>query len=147
MATSSQGLRSIIIALAVVFLLGSTSSEKPKTGSVCVAPVPADASPFSGQLLTPCPGKDMSLRIDHNKPRPWPLENHGSVEIDGFDLAAAHTVVILCGGKPQQGFRFRFSEFKGTHLCLFINDLYRTAQLWDPKESPAPWCKCKNSSK
>jgi len=26
-------------------------------------------------------------------------------------------------------------------LCLFINDLYQTAQLWRPRD--ARWCKCK----
>lgn len=88
----------------------------------------------------------MSFRLDNKKPRVWPVENQASAEINGLDLAAVHRVVISCKGKPQQSFKFRFSEFKGTHLCLFINDMYKTAQLWDPKESSAPWCKCKASS-
>jgi hypothetical protein len=89
----------------------------------------------------------MSFRIDSGKPQAWPVENQTSAQIDGLDLAAAHRVVIYCRNKPQQSFRFRFSEFKGTHLCLFINDMYKTAQLWDPLQGAAPWCKCKNSPK
>ncbi|MGB6880179.1 MAG: hypothetical protein WBD94_11460, partial [Candidatus Acidiferrales bacterium] len=88
----------------------------------------------------------MSLQIDNDKPESWPVGSQASVEIDRLDLTAAHRVVVSCRGKPQQSFKFRFSEFKGTHLCLFINDMYKTAQLWDPKQNPAPWCKCKNSS-
>jgi hypothetical protein len=49
--------------------------------------------------------------------------------------------MVLCDGKPQQSFRFRFSTFKSNRLCLFINDLYQTVQLWKLKESP--WCKFK----
>ena len=49
--------------------------------------------------------------------------------------------MVLCNGKPQQSFRFRFSEFKTKELCLFINDLYQTAQLWEARKSP-----CANAS-
>jgi hypothetical protein len=50
-------------------------------------------------------------------------------------------VVVLCNHKPLQSFAFLFSEFKTKELCLFLNDLYRTVQLWESKS--APWCKCK----
>jgi len=65
------------------------------------------------------------------------------VKIDALDAAAAHRVVISCNGKPQQSFRFRFSDFKTRELCLFINDFCKTAQLWESKGTP--WCKCKYS--
>ena len=43
--------------------------------------------------------------------------------------------MISCDGKPQQSFSFRFAELKTNDLCLFINDLYKTAQLREaPKE-------------
>jgi hypothetical protein len=58
-----------------------------------------------------------------------------------MDLREKHRVMVLCDGKPHQQFTFRFSEFKGGKACLFLNDLYWTAQLWAPKQ--APWCKCK----
>jgi len=47
---------------------------------------------------------------------------------------------VFCDGKPQQSFTFRFAEYGADHLCLFINRLYQTAQLWRPRE--ARWCKC-----
>jgi len=69
----------------------------------------------------------------------WPLAE--SLKIDGLDLSVKHRVVVTCGGKAQQSFEFRHSDYKTTKLCLFINDPYKTAQLWDHKASP--WCKCK----
>ena len=58
----------------------------------------------------------------------WPTKE--SVKIDGLAIPGGHRVVVLCGGKPQQSFWFRFSESETPELCLFLNDLYKTAQLW-----------------
>ena len=63
------------------------------------------------------------------------------MEIDGLSTEARHRVVIYRGEKPQQSFSFRFSDFKSRKPCLFLNDLYWTAQLWEPEK--APWCKCR----
>lgn len=64
-----------------------------------------------------------------------------SMTISALDLAAPHRIVVSCESKAQQSFKFRFSDFKTRKLCLFINDLYKTAQLWNDKD--CPWCKCK----
>jgi hypothetical protein len=42
--------------------------------------------------------------------------------------------------RSAQSFTFRFSELTSLSLCLLLNDLYWTAQLWESKR--APWCKC-----
>ena len=84
-----------------------------------------------------CDGDHYSLKIDDRPFVDWPA---ASARIDGLDPAVRHRVVIRCDGKPHQAFGFRFSEFHSKNeLCLFINDLYRTANLWDSKP---PWCKC-----
>jgi len=80
----------------------------------------------------------LSLKIDGEEATPWPRA--ASVRIDGLDVRATHTVVVMCDGKPQQAFRFRFSQFKGAELCLFLNDLYGTVQLQE--RSRSPWCRC-----
>jgi len=85
-----------------------------------------------------CDSSKVSLKIDAQLV-PAPIKQ--SVKIAGLDPAARHRVIVLCGGKPQQSFTFRFSEFKSHDLCLFLNDLYKTAQLWERKQ--CPWCKCK----
>jgi hypothetical protein len=86
-----------------------------------------------------CGSGKLSLKIDDQSISPWPKTN--SMKISGLDAGAKHRVVIYRAGKPQQSFRFRFSEFKENKACLFLNDLYWTAHLWEPKQ--APWCKCK----
>jgi hypothetical protein len=78
------------------------------------------------------------MKINTQQALPWPINK--SVKIEILDPIARHRVVVLCNGKPQQSFTFRFSEFKTGQLCLFLNDLYKTVQLSEAKE--CPWCKC-----
>jgi hypothetical protein len=80
----------------------------------------------------------LSLMIDA-KAMPWPMKE--SLRIDALDPAVRHRAVVSCDGKAQQTVVFRFSEFKATALCLFLNDLYKTVELQDVKRSP--WCRCK----
>lgn len=121
----------IILALAAI----STAAE---TSSLCVAPVPVENDGRSAPGLQ-CNFEDFSLKIDGGNALQWPVKE--SIRIDGLDATARHRVVIFCRGKPHQSFSFRFSEFNGAELCLFLNDLYKTAQLWEKKD--CPWCKCK----
>jgi len=71
--------------------------------------------------------------------QPWPKSE--SMKVDGLSTTARHRVVIYRAGKAQQSFTFRFSDFESSSPCLFLNDLYWTAQLWERKK--APWCKCR----
>jgi hypothetical protein len=125
------------VAVIVAVLAGQAPAVEPETGSVCVAPALAKPDPRSAPGLF-CSSEKLSLKIDA-KTIPWPVKE--SVKLDALDLSVRHRVVVLCDGKPQQSFGFRFSEFKATDLCLFLNDLYKTAQLWEAKR--CPWCKCK----
>jgi hypothetical protein len=133
--------RIIEAVVLAVMLTCPTPSAKPGIGSVCVAPIPVKPSPYSAPPGFLCDSAKLSLKIDGLKPIPWPVR--GSVNIDALDATAAHFVVIYCNGKPQQSFKFRFSDFKTRALCLFINDFYKTAQLWESEGTP--WCKCKQS--
>jgi hypothetical protein len=111
------------------------------SGSICVAPLPQPVNGLrgAGPETVVCDLDKYALKVDQQKAVPWPLKE--SVKIAGLDMAARHRLVILCGGKPRQSFTFRFSDFQGPKLCLFLNDLYWTVQLWQDKRTP--WCKCK----
>src|SRR5882724_2372552 len=126
-----------IIALLLSFC--SMSLSQSETGSICVAPISKDWPETAGTPDLACNPTKLSARIDTQKSFAWPLRKN--VIIDGLDLSARHRIVVYCDEKPQQSFSFRFSESKAKQLCLFLNDLYKTVQLWDP--SHAPWCKCK----
>jgi hypothetical protein len=127
------------MALLTVLILCAPSSAESESGTVCVAPVPERPTPYSAPPGFFCePGK-LSLKLDERQAVPWPIKE--SLRVDGLDLDISHRVTIFCNGKPQQSFKFRFPQFATKKLCLFINDFYKTAQLWEDKQSP--WCKCK----
>ena len=137
-----------IIAATVLPALAFGQAAESETGSVCLAPVFEKPDGRSAPGLF-CESAGLSLKIDTQESIPFPLisEQHGatqvgkSLKIDSLDTSTRHRVVVYCNGKPQQSFSFRFSDFTTKHLCLFINDLYKTAQLWESKR--CPWCKCK----
>jgi hypothetical protein len=112
-------------------------SAQSDSAAICLAPnageLPVRCSPGL------CGSGNLSLKIDNRDVLPWPKTP--SKKIVGHHPQASHRIVIYRAGKPQQSFKFDFSRFKSNTACLFLNDLYWTAQLWDPKS--APWCKCK----
>ena len=124
--------------LALAILTSSLHGQSEKR-SLCVAPNSAETPQRCGGAPGLCASGELSLRIDHSSVQGWPKSK--SMRIDGLSSTGRHRVVIYRARKAQQSFTFRFSEFKSSMPCLFLNDLYWTAQLWEPKE--APWCKCK----
>src|SRR5262249_18851918 len=125
------------LALGVLVCLSGFAGTQP--GSVCVAPIPEEPPSTAGTPELFCHSGKLSLKIDGLPAMPWPHKD--SLQFASLNPSRTHKVLVLCDGKPQQSFRFRFSEYKGDELCLFVNDLYQTAQLWEAKRSP--WCRCK----
>jgi hypothetical protein len=123
------------LALLGVSLPSWLLMAQPPVGAICLRPARID--PERGPMVNPCTSGNFSLRIDGGPVKPWSKTQ--AVRITDLDMAAKHRVTIYGDGKPHQSFAFRFSEFKSTELCLFLNDLYHTAQLWDR----SPLCKCK----
>jgi len=121
-----------LVALILSFCLhGQAQNEM-----VCVAPSLAETP----QRCAPgfCASGDLSFKVDRRPVKGWPKTE--SLKIDDLNAGESHRVVIYRAKKAQQSFTFRFSDFKSPKLCLFLNDLYWTPQLWELKR--APWCKC-----
>ena len=108
--------------LIAAFMQPAFSAE---LGSLCVLPVALDPERLGDPALY-CSTDKVSFKID-DQLIPSPIKK--SVKIDGLDPTARHGVVVYCTGKPQQSFRFRFSQFKSNQLFLFLEPVYRTAQL------------------
>jgi hypothetical protein len=119
-------------------LLVRSASAVEGRGSICIKPIP-NKKPSRAAPGLFCDSGNLSMKIDSQEPIAWPRD--GSRKLVDLDLTARHQVMVLCDGKRQQTFKFRFNEFKSDELCLFINDLYQTVQLWE--KSRSPWCKCK----
>jgi hypothetical protein len=134
-------LRKNIVILSAVLLLSSTLNAETGSGSICISPVPKKAANTAALPDFFCDSPKLSVKIDAKEPLAWPMSENQKVE--DLDVTATHRIVVLCNGKPQQSFKFRFSEYTTKELCLFINDLYKTVQLWESKKSP--WCKCRKS--
>jgi hypothetical protein len=79
-----------------------------------------------------CAPTQISLKIDEHV-IPSPVKE--SVKIAELDLTSRHRVTVFRDHKPQQSFVFRFSDLKSKQLCLFLNSLYMTAQLWEAKRA------------
>ncbi|HEY3928457.1 MAG TPA: hypothetical protein VGL89_08790 [Candidatus Koribacter sp.] len=122
----------LIFVFACAFVPAQTSEP-----TICIAPNRGETPERCAAGL--CDGGELSVQFDHRPRMQWPKDK--SLAVTDLEPDVAHRVVVFRAGKPQQSFTFRFSEFKSDHLCLFLNDLYWTAQLWESKR--APWCKCK----
>lgn len=93
----------------------------------------------SGDPALVCKSLKYSFKMDRQQAVPWPATK--SLRLTEVTLAGRHRIVVLCESRPLQTFTFQFSQFKDKKLCLFLNDLYWTVQLWPDKQ--CPWCKCK----
>jgi hypothetical protein len=132
-------MRSIAAIIAIGGMAGVVTSGQSKEGSVCIAPAVLMPPPeFTSPNIPVCESGRVSVRIDALTV-PWPQQKE-SRAVEHLDLGVRHRVTVLCDGKPQQSFSFRFTTFKSAELCLFLNDLYQTVQLWERER--APWCKC-----
>jgi len=123
--------------LFCLLLLGESCLGESMQGSICVATIPYQPPTTAGTPDLFCRSGHLSLKLDNREPVPWP--HKVSLKIDALDTSQRHKVTVLCDGKPQQSFAFRFSDFKSPQLCLLINDLYQTVQLWELRKSP--WCR------
>jgi len=121
---------------AVVVLVGLLSAlptpAEPKTGMLCVIPDPPGCCT---RVTIPFDLKTLMFRIDNGKKTPWPQKM--GLRIEGLSLRETHLVVVYSGGKPLQSFRFRFSDYKETELCLLF-DGYGGPDLRQMRK----WCGC-----
>jgi hypothetical protein len=125
-----------LLALSVGFFCTGAYGQS-ETRSICVAPSSAETPQRCAPGL--CAGGELSLRIDRLPIQPWPKSESARVSV--LNTTKLHRVVIYRAEKAQQSFAFRFFDFKSSSPCLFLNDLYWTAQLWESKK--APWCNCR----
>ena len=125
------------LTVLVMLAIGAPIPCEPRTGTVCVAPNSEPPNHLIG-FVGPYNPATLSVKIDQRQLLLWPRK--GSVKIEGLDSAARHLVVVISDGKPVQSFRFRFSQFETTKLCMSF-DGYQGVQLHDDKDSPQ--CKCR----
>jgi len=104
------------VVLLISLLSALPTSAEPKTGTLCVIPDPPGCC---DRVTIPFDLKTLMFRIDNGKKTPWPQKM--GFKIEGLSLGEKHLVVVYSGGKPIQSFRFRFTDYKETELCLLFD--------------------------
>ncbi len=105
-----------VILLVISLLFALPTSAEPKSGMLCVIPDPPGCC---DRFTIPFDLKTLMFRIDNGKKTPWPQKT--GFKIESLNLTEQHLVVVYSGGKPLQSFRFRFTEYKQTELCLLFD--------------------------
>jgi len=105
---------------AVVVLIGLLSESptpgEPRTGMLCVIPDPPGCC---DRVTVPFDLKTLMFRIDNGDKTPWPTKT--GFKIEGLSLEEKHLVVVYSRGKAIQSFRFRFTDYQETELCLLFD--------------------------
>jgi hypothetical protein len=122
-----------VFVVLISILSALPTPAEPKTGTLCVIPDP----PGCCTLVTvPFDLKTLMFKVDNGNTTLWPQKK--GLKIEGLDLEEKHLVIVYSGGKPLQSFRFRFTDYKETELCLLF-DGYGGPDL----RHPSKLCNCK----
>lgn len=106
----------LFVTLCVAVLSGAQTAPQPETGVLCVIPDPPGCC---DRVSIPFDLKTLMFRIDNGDKTPWPQKVGSKVE--GLSLTEKHLVVVYSREKPIESFRFRFTEYKETELCLLFD--------------------------
>jgi hypothetical protein len=130
-----------IAALALTLFFRFPCIEGDETGTICVAS--RAATPFRGQVIPPTGEVDShgyQVKIDKRAAVPWPQRE--SLKIEGLDLKERHLLAVVDNtGKPIESLWFRFTDYKGVHLCMSYDGYQGIGLAEDGRHYP--WCRCK----
>src|SRR5438067_10430071 len=119
-------------------------SREAVTGSLCVAAVqqPKPGEKFSAEPKGLYRVRVFSMQID-NQPTIRALADRG-VLVGPLSLKDKHTIRIFGDGRQVESFRFKFSPYSSSELCLLYERFYQDWVLWDCKQASA-WRLCKKA--
>ena len=118
------------VALVTLALIRSSLPQqnlKQEDGSLTIFTVPDTWSKYIGPGKY-CEASKLSMRIDDGDTVQWPRKQR--IQVNDLALDRSHLVTARCAGKPLQAARFRFSDFKSTHVCVSY-DVYGGIYLFD----------------
>jgi len=135
------GVKTELIAVALVLLVSHFVWAQQPSGSVCVAARADD--PFWKESATLPNGQinshGLKVKIDKRPVTAWPERK--SLKIEELNTGGRHLLVVIdSSGKPIESVRFKFSDYKSTELCMAY-DGYQGIGLQEATRR-TPWCKC-----
>jgi len=134
-------LRTCLIATLVVGSSSATVHAQEPTGRVCIAPAkpPTPGPKSQGNPTGENRVRQYTIQIDSLSP--VQVSSTSAQLIPSIPSNGVHWVRIKGDGKLVESFKFKFSDFPSTNLCLFFNPLYETWNLRDAKQARS-LCKC-----
>ena len=131
------------VGLILLLGLGSAppfAAETASTGRLCLtaAPTPTPGPKSLANATGGLPDVTYFVQVDGGPP--IELSRSAGRWVSGLETEESHLVVIRAGAKRTASFRFRFATDEPAELCLFLNPLYETWQVWP--DDRCPWCKC-----
>jgi hypothetical protein len=118
------------VAVAIIFFSSfflPQQNLKQEYGSLTIFTVPDSWSKYVGPGKY-CESSKLSIRIDNGDTVQWPRKQQ--IQVTDLALDRSHLVTARCAGKPLQAARFRFSDFKSSHVCVSY-DVYGGIYLFD----------------
>jgi hypothetical protein len=106
---------SVALAILIALSFAPLSSADPETGVLCVIPDPPSSQYYA---TVPFDLKTLMFKIDNGKKIAWPQKT--GLKVEGLALSERHLVIVYSWGRPIQSFRFRFTDYKQTELCLLL---------------------------
>jgi len=107
---------SVALAILIALAFAPLSSGDPETGVLCVIPDPPSSQYYA---TVPFDLKTLMFKIDNGKKIAWPQKT--GLKVEGLALSERHLVIVYSWGRPIQSFRFRFTDYKQTELCLLFD--------------------------
>jgi hypothetical protein len=109
------------LLVTVGLLLSLPTSAEPNTGVLCVIPDPPGCCT---EFINSLPFFDIDtlmFRIDNGKKEAWPQKT--GLKIEGLSLTEKHLVILYSGAKRVASFRFSFTYYHQTELCLLFEGI------------------------
>ncbi len=132
--------------IGVLVFTTELAAQDIKSGRVCLAPLPildkGQETPW--KIVNNKNETNYSVQI--NDKAPVRLSTTKVHWVPDLDLDKFHQAVVLIDEKKAESFNFTI-EAKSLRnkskpdLCLFVNSLYLTWQIW-PVEKTGKWCPC-----
>jgi hypothetical protein len=132
-----------------MFVTISTASLGSDLGRICIAPLPTpmEGKPLPWEINNSNGLTDFYVKIDEREPIQTSVSK--VVWLEKINSNVNHSITILKGSSSQEKFSFNINSFTFKNkfkkdLCLFVNELYLTWQLYKVEQTGS-WCPCWSS--
>jgi hypothetical protein len=130
----------------IMTLIFAVQSFAEDNGRICLAPLPVPREGIRPPWheLSENGLVDYFVKVDNRDP--VQLSKSEVSWISNLSVDESHKLIVLENSVPKESFTFNFGQYEFKHftkkdLCLFVNNLYLTWQLYKVEQT-GNWCPC-----